>query len=117
MKRMTTSEVVAEIERRWLARAIHSDTKSRHESAIYAECLNLIRDNLVPQWQDEPDGNGQVCYVRGLAERVPLVAYRDDNERWRVCGNIPVDREWCEIDEPLNGRQVCPVSPPPEVTQ
>lgn len=95
-KRLTAEEVAAECER--LAGA--SDfTLTR---VAFLEAARLIREHLVPQWQDEPSGDGwywvegntQPCYVLSLS-----------SGWWFSFSSAP--------SRPLDGRRVCPVSPPP----
>ena len=74
----------------------------------------IVRGNLIPQWQDEPTEQGEYR-VRGI-ERVCWV-YREDAEEqpWAVeflstdAGTLATEIRW----EPLNGRQVCPIGARP----
>mgnify|MGYP006883571147 CR=1 FL=1 len=75
-KRLTATEVMA----------------SDHR--ICDECERLIREHLVPQWQDEPDADGWY-WVEGL--NGPQKIYRLSDERWFVLGIDALKSRVCPI--------------------
>ena len=108
---MTVSEVVATLERE---AAAWSDSGTGLVGAAYEAAAKLVRDNLVPQWQDEPDGDGWHL-VRGIdvpcfVERTDRLSFPENGE-WSFTGFGP---DGAGYDyRPLDGRQVCLASPPP----
>ena len=65
--------------------------------AAYEHSRDLVRKNLIPQWQDEPDEDGWY-WVEG--DDAPLYHYFE-NGYWRICGNR------------TDGSRVCPVGARP----
>ena len=104
MKRMTAEEVADKLERLvtvW--RSVNVDRSIAHkEAACY------VRDNLIPQWQDEPDEEGEY-HVRGIDQ----VCYVSDDIVWRPTWDKESESARI-IEEPLNGRQVCPIGERPQ---
>lgn len=101
-KRLTAEEVAEKIEQECLS---------------YEHSPGVIRDNLIPQWQDEPDdepdGDGGLVWVRFADEEknshrlaLPYVTWKEDGEWW-IEG-------WDGFTMRLNGRQVCPITPRPK---
>ena len=95
-KRLTAEEVADE-----LRQGVHS----------YASML--VRNNLVPRWQDEPDGDGGLVWVRFSKEErsryrwaLPFTAWKENGEWWI--------EDLDELTMRLDGRQVCPITPRPK---
>ena len=90
MKRLTAAEVAEKI-----------DAIARHAfESGYDELLraaDIVRDNLIPQWQDEPDVDGWY-WIEG--DNAPQYHYFE-NGYWRICGNR------------TDGSRVCPVGARP----
>ena len=109
-KRMTAEEVADKLERLvtvW--RSVNVDRSIAHkEAACY------VRDNLVPQWQDEPDEESW-CWVEGV--EFPVYVHRtdwqdvEDNGTWSVTGFS--HDSGGEDYRPLAGRRVCPIGARP----
>jgi hypothetical protein len=110
MARLTAEEVADAMNAEGIA-ATHGDVWK----VAHLRCEYIVRDNLVPHWQDEPTEEGEY-HVRGI-DRVCWV-YREDTEGqpWAVellstdAGTLATEIRW----EPLNGRQVCPISQRPK---
>lgn len=108
-KRLTAEEVAAECERL----AGSSDCTLTRVAFLVA--ARLVREHLVPEWQDGPSGDGWY-WIEGVEFpcRVYLTPPEDvpDNGAWSVSG---FDDSGVGFDyRPLNSRRVCPVSPPPD---
>ena len=101
MARMTAEQVAQEFD-------------SRSYDWEPAEAVALVRDNLVPQWQAEPDGCG-LYWVKprqdGEDSRLrftePIAITRGVTEEWECS-------DWDANEFDLDGRQVCSISPPPK---
>jgi hypothetical protein len=97
-KRLTAEEVAEKIEQECLS---------------YDHSPGVIRDNLIPQWQDEPDGDGGLVWVRFADDEknsyrwtLPYVAWKEDGEWWI--------EDWGDFTMRLDGRKVCPITPRPK---
>ena len=108
---MTAIEVAAKFERN---AADNEEFELPYPARCWQSAANIVRDNLVPQWQDEPDGDGWHL-VRGIdvpcfVERTDRLSFPENGE-WSFTGFGP---DGAGYDyRPLDGRQVCLASPPP----
>ena len=73
----------------------------------YEHAKEIVRDNLIPRWQDDPDGEGW-HWVEDL-EDPQYITW--DISAWQILLNA--DLEKCEYEE-LSNRRVCPISERPE---
>lgn len=109
--RMTAGEVVEEIYDR--ARCGHDavpGSVQHHVGEALSNVAVIVADNLVPRWQPEPTHEGE-HHVDGIDQ----VCYVSDDIVWRPTWDKESESARI-IEEPLNGRQVCPVSPRPGAT-
>ena len=95
MKRFTADDVVIELQR---SRDNCGCSEYYQGVALgFLEALKIVRDNLIPQWQDEPDVDGWY-WIEG--DNAPQYHYFE-NGYWRICGNR------------TDGSRVCPVGARP----
>lgn len=85
----------------------------------HIECASVVRTNLIPQWQDEPEEGP--CWVRGVDYICTVYRWSTDDgteaERggWSIEYISVLDNGISEMKwEPLNGRQVCPIGARPK---
>jgi len=101
-RRLAADEVAADLHRE----GSNQKNDDRWRLASY-RAESLVRNNLVPRWQDEPDAEGEY-HVEGIDP----VCYVSDGVVWRPTWDK--DSESARIiEEPLNGRRVCPISERP----
>ena len=79
----------------------------------HMECASVVRTNLVPQWQDEPDESGWY-FVESMEDEDPCYLYYDE-EKWKF---LYIDRnihgnDDVFVDE-LADRRVCPIGARPK---
>jgi hypothetical protein len=112
-KRLTAEQVAKNFEATAEAMAL---SRMNSTAEIYYDATRLVRDNLVPRWQDEPDADdARPHWVEGLSDRMPVLLYRSDDGRWLLSGAIPLGDVWIDIDgEDLIGRRVCPIGDRPK---
>ena len=101
MKRMTAEEVAGKLERlATVWRSVNIDRSIAHKDAACD-----VRDNLVPQWQDEPTENGWYYLRCSGVNGPPVKCEKLGRGRWMAfCGGT-----WIEID-----CQVCPIGARPQ---
>ena len=112
-KRMTAEEVADKLERlATVWRSVNIDRSIAHKDAACD-----VRDNLVPQWQDEAVEGP--CWVRGVDAVCSVYHWHDDEQNgdggWSIEYIVTRDDGSSEMRwEPLNGRQVCPIGARPQ---
>lgn len=111
MKRFTADDVVIELQR---SRDNCGCSEYYQGVALgFLEALKIVRDNLIPQWQDEPDESGWY-FVESMEDEDPCYLYYDE-EKWKF---LYIDRnihgnDDVFVDE-LADRRVCPIGARPK---
>ena len=101
MKRMTAEKVAAQFE-----------AMGASAGGAWNHAAQIVRENLVPQWQDEPDESGWY-FVESMEDEDPCYLYYDE-EKWKF---LYIDRnihgnDDVFVDE-LADRRVCPIGARP----
>lgn len=120
-KRMTAEEVLADLQdelhhaTKWLEAT--SQPFDQGLASGFAKAVDLVRDNLVPQWQGEAVEGP--CWVRGVEAVCSVYHWHDDEQPgdggWSIEYIVNRDDGTSEMRwEPLNGRQVCPIGARPK---
>ena len=118
-KRMTAEEVADKIMRLRDDQVVRDQCWLHHNAAYvsFAIADGLVRENLVPQWQDEAVEGP--CWVRGVDSVCSVYHWHDDEQPgdggWSIEYIVTRDDGTSEMRwEPLNGRQVCPIGARPQ---
>ena len=94
MKRFTADDVVIELQR---SRDNCGCSEYYQGVALgFLEALKIVRDNLIPQWQDEPDEDGWY-WVEG--EEDPIEIWMNQDGTWTCDGFTKHVGRVCPIGE------------------
>ena len=92
-KRMTAEEVLADLQdelhhaTEWFEAS--SQPFDQGLASGFAKAVDLVRDNLIPQWQDEPDADGWHWVEGGVQPHRAM--QRDDGTWMWFCNGYSVD--------------------------